>query len=212
LPIEPPHFGQDFRDGLEQLFAWRRDVRRFRSDPIAEPVLDELLALANLAPSVGNSQPWRWVRVDSSDARCAIRENFEAANAAAAGIYSGQDRLDYVRLKLEGLREAPVQFAIFCDETTAQGRGLGRQSMPEMLAYSVVISVHAFWLAARARGIGVGWLSVLDPEGVTACLNVPEGWRFVAYLCVGYPIEEHADPELVRSGWQQRQQLRLLKR
>ncbi len=212
MPIEPPHFGQEFRDGLEQLFAWRRDVRRFRNDPIAEPVLDELLVLANLAPSVGNSQPWRWVRVDSSDARRAIRENFEAANASAAGVYSGQDRSDYARLKLEGLREAPVQFAIFCDETTAQGRGLGHQSMPEMLAYSTVISAHTFWLAARARGIGVGWLSILDPDGVTACLNVPLGWKFVAYLCVGYPIEEHTDPELVRSGWQQRQSLRLIKR
>lgn len=212
MPIEPPHFSHDFHDGLGQLFAWRRDVRRFRSDPVAEPVLEELLSLANLAPSVGNSQPWRWVRVDSSDARRAIADNFESANTTASGVYSGQVRSDYAKLKLEGLREAPIQFAVFCDETTTQGRGLGRQTMPEMLAYSAVISVHAFWLAARARGIGVGWLSILEPEGVAACLNVPVGWKFVAYLCVGYPMEEHSDPELVRSGWQQRQPLRLIKR
>ncbi len=212
MPIEPPHFSQDFHDGLEQLFAWRRDVRRFRNDPIAEPVLEELLSLANLAPSVGNSQPWRWVRVNSIEARRAIRDNFEASNATAASIYSGPVRTEYTKLKLEGLREAPVQFAVFCDEATAQGRGLGHQSMPEMLAYSAVISVHVFWLAARTRGIGVGWLSILDPDAVTACLKVPPNWKFVAYLCVGYPIEEHADPELVRAGWQSRQPLRLIER
>lgn len=212
MPIEPPKFSREFRDGLEQLFVWRRDVRRFRSDPIAESVLEELLALANLAPSVGNSQPWRWVKVDSHEARHAIRENFEAANASASKVYSGRVRADYAKLKLEGLREAPVQFAVFCDEETLQGRGLGRQSMPEMLAYSAVISVHAFWLAARSRGIGVGWLSILDPDAVTACLEVPANWKLVAYLCVGYPVEEHTDPELVRADWQARAPLRLIER
>ena len=137
---------------------------------------------------------------------------FEATNATAADVYSGQLRADYAKLKLEGLREAPVQFAVFCDEETLQGRGLGRQSMPEMLAYSAVISVHAFWLAARSRGIGVGWLSILDPDAVTACLEVPANWKFVAYLCVGYPVEEHTDPELVRSDWQARTPLRLIER
>ncbi len=212
MPIEPPKFNREFRDGLEQLFVWRRDVRRFRSDPIADSVLEELLSLANLAPSVGNSQPWRWVKVDSQEARRSIRENFEAANATAGNIYSGTARADYAKLKLEGLREAPVQFAVFCDEETLQGRGLGRQSMPEMLAYSSVISVHGFWLAARSRGIGVGWLSILDPDAVTACLDVPASWKFVAYLCVGYPVEEHTDPELVRADWQERAPLRLIER
>jgi 5,6-dimethylbenzimidazole synthase len=81
-----------------------------------------------------------------------------------------------------------------------------------MLAYSTVISVHSFWLAARARGIGVGWVSVLDPNAVMTCLEVPEAWTFVAYLCVGYPVEEHTDPELVRNRWQQRQYLQLIER
>lgn len=212
MPIDPPHFGQEFNDRLEQLFEWRRDVRRFRADPVAEPVLQELLQMANLAPSVGNSQPWRWVRVNSSEARKAIRENFEASNAAAAEIYGVDVRAEYVKLKLEGLCESPVHLAVFCDESTQQGRGLGRQSMPEMLAYSTVISVHSFWLAARARGIGVGWVSVLDPNAVMTCLEVPEAWTFVAYLCVGYPVEEHTDPELVRNRWQQRQYLQLIER
>lgn len=212
MPIQAPHFGHIFRDELEQLFAWRRDVRRFRGDPIPESVLIELLKMANLAPSVGNSQPWRWVRVSSPALRSAVRANFKAANAAAAGVYEGKERAEYRRLKLEGLREAPVQLAVFCDESTQQGRGLGRHSMPEMLAYSTVISVHAFWLAARARRIGVGWLSILDSHALTTCLGVPTSWKFVAYLCVGYSVEEHADPELARVGWQRGQALQLIER
>lgn len=212
MPIQPPHFGHSFRDQLETLFAWRRDVRRFRSDPIPETVLQELLAIANLAPSVGNSQPWRWVRVSSQALRSEVQANFEAANTSAADVYDAKERVEYLKLKLEGLREAPVQLAIFCDESTQQGRGLGKQSMPEMLAYSTAISVHAFWLAARAHGIGVGWLSILDPRAMTACLEVPRSWKFVAYLCIGYPIEEHTDPELARAGWQDREALQLIER
>ncbi len=123
MPIDPPHFGQEFNDRLEQLFEWRRDVRRFRADPVAGPVLEELLQMASLAPSVGNSQPWRWVRVNSSEARTAIRENFEASNATAAEIYGVDVRAKYVKLKLEGLCESPVHLAVFCDEFDPAGPG-----------------------------------------------------------------------------------------
>jgi 5,6-dimethylbenzimidazole synthase len=91
---------------------------------------------------------------------------------------------------------------VFVDDATPRGAGLGRRTMPEMLAYSTVIAVHTFWLAARARGIGAGWVSILDPLAIARIVDVPPAWRLVAYLCVGYPEEEHRDRELVRARWE----------
>ncbi|MDX2289037.1 MAG: 5,6-dimethylbenzimidazole synthase [Hyphomicrobiaceae bacterium] len=207
-----PAFDEEFREQLGALFAWRRDVRRFKSDPVPDALIAELLALAALSPSVGNAQPWRWVSVASPGRREQVAAAFEAANARAAGTYDDDRRAAYLALKLEGLRTAPVHLAVLCDEATALGHGLGRQTMPEMLAYSTVLSVHTFWLAARAHGLGVGWVSILDPAAVTRLLDVPDGWRLVAYLCVGWPVEEHIDPELQRFGWQDRAPLVLLRR
>ncbi len=200
----PPAFDATFRGELELLYRWRRDVRRFRSDPIDPVLLDRLLALAMLAPSVGNCQPWRFVMVESPSSRQAVRRIFEACNQEALGSYAGERAALYARLKLAGLDKAPVQLAVFVDAATATGHGLGRQTMPETVAYSVVGAVHALWLAARAHGLGVGWVSIIDPDAVRTTLRVPEAWRLIAYLCVGYPEEEHLDPELERSGWQSR--------
>ncbi len=122
---------------------------------------------------------------------------------STAARYDDARAARYRALKLAGLREAPVHLAAFCDEATGAGLGLGRATMPETLAYSVVGAVQCLWLAARARGIGVGWVSILDPDAVTAILDVPPYWRLVAYLCLGLPQEEHPDPELERHGWQQ---------
>jgi 5,6-dimethylbenzimidazole synthase len=102
------------------------------------------------------------------------------------------------------LSQAPVHLAVCADETTAQGHGLGRKTMPETLRYSVVAAIQILWLAARAEGLGVGWVSILDPEAACATLDLPQGWSFVAYLCLGWPEEEHDDPELERHGWEQR--------
>ncbi|MEH3146934.1 MAG: 5,6-dimethylbenzimidazole synthase [Methylobacterium frigidaeris] len=200
----PPDFDAGFRDAFAALVAWRRDVRRFRADPVPEAELRESLALACLSPSVGNSQPWRFVRVADPARRHAVIANFSRCNEAAAAAYPDERAAAYRRLKLAGLREAPVHLAVLCDEGTADGHGLGRATMPEMLRYSVVTAVHTLWLAARSRGLGVGWVSILDPDALVALLDVPESWRLVAYLCLGYPAEEHADPELVRHGWQAR--------
>jgi 5,6-dimethylbenzimidazole synthase len=180
-------------------------VRRFRRDPVEEAVLDELLDLACLAPSVGNSQPWRFVRVDDRERRYAVIEDFRACNHAALADYDGEQARLYANLKLAGLAEAPVHLAVFADPTTRQGHGLGRRTIPETVHYSAVAAVHTFWLAARAYGIGVGWVSILDPQRICATLEVPPEWALVAYLCVGYPIEEHVDPELERQGWQVRE-------
>lgn len=197
-------FDARFRESLAELFRWRRDVRRFRAEPLDEKTVDELLALASLAPSVGNSQPWRFVKVKSPALRAEVRANFERCNRSALDSYEGERAKLYASLKLAGLERAPVQIAVFADEAAVEGHGLGRKTMPETLAYSVVMAILAFWLAARARGIGVGWVSILDPAAIARALAVPPAWRLVAYLCVGWPEEEHLDPELARAGWQDR--------
>ncbi|MDQ7250959.1 5,6-dimethylbenzimidazole synthase [Dongia sedimenti] len=198
-------FGHPFQAELAELLAWRRDVRHFRTDPVPEAVVDRLLDLACLAPSVGNSQPWRFVDVASVARRGAIIANYQTANAEALGGYRGERAALYASLKLSGLQEAPVHIAVFCDETTGQGLGLGRRTMPETLRYSAVIAVHTLWLAARARGLGLGWVSILDPAAVPQALDVPPDWSFVAYLCLGWPVEDQEQPELQQRGWQSRE-------
>lgn len=202
-----PEFDAAFRATLRSLFAWRRDVRRFRRDPLPGGLLAELIDTACLAPSVGNSQPWRFVEVTEPARRAAVVESYKACNAEALADYEGERAALYARLKLAGLEEAPVHLAVFADEATPAGHGLGRRTMPETLRYSAVLAVHTLWLAARAQGVGVGWVSILDPESVGRLLEVSEDWSLVAYLCLGYPVEEHLDPELERHGWQAREAL-----
>jgi len=200
----PPVFDAPFQAKLAQLIEWRRDVRRFRREPVKAELIDGLLDLAQLAPSVGNSQPWRWVSVESPDIREHVRQNFRRCNADALACLKGERAEIYARLKLEGLDAAPLQFAVFCDHDTDQGGGLGRHTMPEVLEYSVAAMIATFWLAARAAGLGVGWVSILEPGLMTSALEVPASWKFIGYLCVGWPAEEHLDPELVRHRWQDR--------
>lgn len=198
----PPAFDDTFRGLFRDLVRWRRDVRRFRPDPVEEDRVRDLIAIARHAPSVGHSQPWRFVLVKSSERRAKVAESFSRANASALAGYAGDRRQLYAQLKLEGLNEAPVHLAVLCDETTDAGSGLGRQTMPETLRFSVVGAVQTLWLAARAEGLGVGWVSILEPDIVTRLLDVPAGWTLVGYLCIGWPQEEHLDPELERHGWQ----------
>ena len=200
----PPAFDGRFRDTLEELLVWRRDVRRFRDEKIPDGTMAELLRLAALSPSVGNAQPWRFVIVEAPARRAAVIKNFETANADALEDYDGDRATTYAGLKLAGLKEAPVHLAVFCDNATDLGFGLGRKTMPGMLAYSVVGAITTLWLAARAHGIGLGWVSILDADAVAETLDVPEAWSLIGYLCLGYPVEEHTDPELERAGWQAR--------
>lgn len=196
-------FGDRF-SGLEYLVRWRRDVRRFKPDPVAPELIDDLLRLADLAPSVGNSQPWRVVDVASPEMRKAVAANFEAARIQSAAIYDGEEARAYSRLKLAGFDAAPVHLAVFCDRSALQGHGLGRQSMPETLDHSCACMVTVLWLAARERGLGLGWVSILDPDALGRTLHVPEDWKFIGYLLLGWPQEDHLDPELARHGWQAR--------
>ena len=123
-------------------------------------------------------------------------ESFTKANEEALAGYAGEKHAIYAGLKLAGLKEAPVHLAVFSDDGTHTGSGLGQQTMPETLHYSVVAAIQTLWLAARADGIGMGWVSILDPKKVTRALDVPAGWNLVAYLCLGFPPEPHHDPAL----------------
>lgn len=199
-----PCFDEAFQARLAELFRWRRDVRRFRREGVNSDIVEELVALATLAPSVGHSQPWRFVSVDDLGRRQGVIENFSQSNAAALSSYEGEQAALYARLKLSGLSEAPVHLAVFCDVTTLDGHRLGRMTMPETLVYSVIGAIQNLALAARARGLGVGWISILDPGALVQILDVPAEWQFLSYLCIGWPEEEHLDPELERHGWQGR--------
>jgi 5,6-dimethylbenzimidazole synthase len=199
---DTPRFDEVFRGALDTLLLWRRDVRRFETTPLEPGIIERLIERACLAPSVGYSQPWRFVLVESPEMRAAIRANFVACNREALAEYSGDRARRYAELKLAGLDDAPVQLAVFADKSTEAGLGLGRRTMPEMLHYSVVTAVHTLWLVARAWGIGVGWVSILDPVAVRDSLAVPGSWDLVAYLCLGLPEAESPTPELARAGWQ----------
>ena len=199
-----PDFDARFCAKFAELILWRRDVRKFRPDRLPDGCIDRLLRLACLAPSVGLSEPWRFVLVDDPARRQRIRENFKAANAVALASYSGDQAALYASLKLEGIDHAPVQFAAFAEPDPHQGSGVGRLTMPETVAYSVVTAIHTFWLAARAEGIGVGWVSILDPATVAHDLDVPAHWHFVGYFCVGYPQDVADTPELERVHWEKR--------
>lgn len=194
---------QAHRDALHDVLRWRRDVRHFLRDPVEQDVLDRLRAAMELAPSVGNARPWRVLNVVSPDKRAAIIANFEAANAEAAKLYQGAKRTKYNALKLAGLRDAPVHLAIFTETDPDAGHGLGRQTMPEMLAYSTVAAIHTLWLAARAENLGMGWVSILDPQGVATIFDVPKHWSLTGYFCLGKAAKDDDTPLLHRNDWQE---------
>jgi 5,6-dimethylbenzimidazole synthase len=204
--VTAPHIDPAFAGQLDELFRWRRDVRHFQTHAIPEADLHTLLAATALAPSVGNAQPWRFVRIRSHALRHRLADHVDAASRAAADRLRDDARRDrYATLKLHGLREAPEVLAVFNDDNPAAGHGLGRATMHETLRHSTVIAIHTLWLAAHARGYGLGWVSILDPDVVTTMLDVPPHWSFVALLCLGTPLAPSAVPELERRAWQARE-------
>jgi 5,6-dimethylbenzimidazole synthase len=201
---EPPEFDAAFRQRLLDLLRWRRDVRRFQRTPLPDGAIERLIGIACLSPSVGLSEPWRFVLVEDQARRAGIRQCFEDCNREALQMQSPDRAALYARLKLAGLDDAPCQIAVFSDHGTAQGKGLGSLTMPETLDYSVVNAIHTLWLAARAEGIGMGWVSILDPKRVAAILDVPPAWTFIGHLCIGYPLAADDTPALERAGWEHR--------
>ncbi len=200
----PPVFNDDFRSTLIDLFKWRRDVRSFLPLPVPQNILDELLQLADLAPSVGLSQPWRFIMVNDPARRAAVRANFEACNAEALDRQNQNRAATYAKLKLAGLNEAPCQFAVCTVLDPEQGHSLGRATMPEMTSYSTIMSIHTLWLAARTYGLGLGWVSILDPAAIMNVLELPGSWQLTGYFCLGYPALTSNTPELERMAWEQR--------
>lgn len=199
-------FDDQFRRQLRELFIWRRDVRRFRPDPLPNDTLEQLIEIACLSPSVGLSQPWRFVIVEDQARRRAVIEDFKICNANALQSYCGERAARYAPLKLAGLEEAPAHLAVFADKATKIGHGLGRATMPQTVEYSVVTSICCMWLAARAQGIGLGWVSILNPDRVQEILEVPESWKFIGYLCLGYPREASDRPALEAASWEYRRE------
>jgi 5,6-dimethylbenzimidazole synthase len=198
-------FSDADREAVYQAIEKRRDVRRgFLPEPLPERLLRRLLVAAQSAPSVGFMQPSRYILVRDLAVRQAIHDIFKKARAEAAEDFTG-DRLDqYNSLKLEGILEAPQNLCIVCDAESERGHKLGRHSMPETAAYSAVCAVQNLWLAARAEGVGVGWVSIVDPDELRAALSIPSHLVIVAYLCLGY-VDRFADePELERFGWEKR--------
>src|SRR3990170_6568662 len=201
---EAPQFDAEFRERLYDLLKWRRDVRRFKRSALPLETVERLISIACLSPSVGLSEPWRFVLVEDASRRAAIRQCFEHCNREALEMQTPDRAALYARLKLAGLDDAPCQVAVFSDRSTAQGAGLGRLTMPETLDYSVVNAVHTLWLAARAEGIGLGWVSILDPARIAEILDVPETFVFIGHLCLGYPVAADDTPALEREGWEHR--------
>jgi len=185
---------------LHEVMALRRDVRgnRFTQQDVENSVIDEILASAILAPSVGYSQPWEFVVIRDAEVKSEIAENFATENDKASPLFDERQAL-YSRLKLEGICEAPVNIAVFYKPTTEAV--LGQTSMPKMGEYSVVCAVQNMWLMSRAMNIGLGWVSILNEDSVKKTLNAPLENQLVAYLCVGYVDEFYTRPELEMLQW-----------
>ena len=197
-----PRFSGEFRDELVTLFKWRRSVRQFFTDPVPEELVESLLALMQFAPSVGNSQPWRVV--SDPRQRTNVFAAFDRADIKARERYSGERLATYDRLNLGGFKDAPVQLAIFTDMNPSAGHAQGRHTMPETLVHSTICAIHTLWLAARSHGLGLAWITSLEPSEIERIYAVPVAWRFTAYICLGWPREEQSLPELETSDWQKR--------
>jgi len=191
--------------GVYRAIFERRDVRTgFLPEPLNDQLLGRILDAAHHAPSVGLMQPWRFILVRAIEVRKAVHDIFLKANQAALGAYDVNRAKKYASLKLEGILEAPQNLCIVCNPESERGHRLGRHSMPETSLYSVVCAVQNLWIAARAEGVGVGWVSILDKEALKTVLHIPANIVPVAYLCLGYVDGFAKAPVLETAGWEHR--------
>ncbi len=204
-------FDDDARKGLYRAIFSRRDVRaQFKPDPVPNDVLARLLMAAHHAPSVGFMQPWSFLLVQDTALRARVKGLFDKANAEARSMFEDEKGAAYARLKLEGILESPVNLCVTCDPDRAGKVVIGRTHIPEMDEYSTVCAVMNLWLAARVEGLGVGWVSIMDPKALKETLGIPERVVPVAYLCIGYVTHFLDKPELELAGWRQRLPLETL--
>lgn len=188
---------------LYEAIYLRRDIRKFRADPLPEEIVFRILDAAHHAGSVGFMQPWDFVLIRSLDTRRQVKEIFERENARGAENYTGERRELYESFKLEGILESPLNICITCDRTRG-GKVLGRNSILDTDLFSTCLAVQNLWLAARAEGIGVGWVSIIDNVELAGLLALPDSVIPVAYLCMGYPEEFAETPLLETVGWRDR--------
>jgi len=191
---------QDIESFYRVLFS-RRDVRRFRADAVSEALLERILRAAHHAPSVGFMQPWTFIVIRSAATKQRVKEAFVHAHAAEAEQFSGDRKTLYLSLKLEGIEEAPVNLCITCDPTRQGPAVLGRSQAPETDIYSTCCAIENLWLAARAEGLGVGWVSIVSGARLKDILAIPAHVVPVAYLCLGYAERFEEKPELETAGW-----------
>jgi nicotinate-nucleotide--dimethylbenzimidazole phosphoribosyltransferase len=199
-------FPDDVRQALEQAIGGRRDIRRFRPDPLPESVLRRLLEAAHLAPSVGYSQPWRFILVRAEETKLAVRALAERERIRQADRF-GERARHFLEQKVEGIREAPVGICVCCDRGRDAQEVLGRATIPDTDLYSTACAIQNLWLTARAEGVGVGWVSFYRPDDLRAVLGIPDRVEPVAWLCVGYPDERPRRPGLESAGWAARRPL-----
>lgn len=198
-------FSKTERQALHDIIAARRDVRNeFLPDDIDPEALRRVLEAAHAAPSVGFMQPWNFILLRDAEQRRRVHDAFAAANEEAAQMFEAGRRTEYRALKLEGILKAPLNIAVTCDRTRSGKVVLGRTHNRDMDLFSTVCAVQNMWLAARAEGIGMGWVSIFRPEDLRAILRLPEHVEIVAYLCLGYVSELFDGPELAARGWRQR--------
>lgn len=198
-------FSEAETEGLYRAIYERRDVRsQFLPEPIPDDVLARLLNAAHHAPSVGFMQPWDFVVIDSVEVRQQVLSIFERENQRAADNYSGERQQNYRSLKLQGILESPINLCITCDRSRGGTHVLGRNSIVETDLFSTCLAVQNLWLAARAEGIGVGWVSIIDQQQLADTLGLPEHVYPLAYLCLGYVSEFLDQPELQTKGWRSR--------
>lgn len=198
-------FSVEEREAVYRAIRTRRDVRdQFLPDPLPEDLIARLLAAAHCAPSVGFMQPWNFLLVRSAERREAVWRAFLNANAEAAELFGGEQRESYMRLKLEGIRKAPLGICVTCDPTRGGPVVLGRTHNPRMDSYSTVCAVQNLWLAARAEGVGMGWVSIFHQDDIRAVLAIPAHVEVIGWFCVGYVDRLYDQPELALKGWRQR--------
>lgn len=204
-PVAAGAFSEDERAAVYRAIFSRRDVRsQFMDRPVGEDVLLRLLTAAHHAPSVGFMQPWNFIVIRDEGVKARVQAAFAEANTEAEAMFGPNRRPLYSSLKLEGIRQAPVSLCITCDRNRGGPVVLGRTHAPEMDLYSTVCAVQNLWLAARAEGIGVGWVSIFRRGALSKILGLPEGVVPVAWLCVGYVDELYEQPELAAKGWASR--------
>lgn len=201
-------FSEDEINNLYRIIESRRDVRSgFKTEPVPEWLLKKVLNAAHHAPSVGFMQPWNFILIDDSEQKTRVKKAFQEARKKEADLFSGDKRALYDSLKLEGIEEAPLNILVSCQRDRGGESGLGRSIQDDMDIFSTVCAVQNLWLAARAEGIGVGWVSIIEKQALKDIFKLPENVEPVAYLCAGF-VEEFAEkPELEKAGWEQRLEL-----